>query len=170
MKSSFTPTILWIVMSIALTACGKATTNSVSTTTSAGGELGNPALQVASTNSNLVPSGNWSSSQGELSVSDSGASLDLSCASGTLNTALILDGNNSFAVAGTYSPLVASSIVSLNGGTVTSNENQPVMYSGAYDVNQKTLTIRISAASTGETIANLLLTFGNPSAPIINCE
>jgi hypothetical protein len=170
MKITSMQTILLIVTSLALTACGKVATNSVSTTTTAGGLLGNPAQQVATTDSNLVPSGNWSASQAELSVTDSGASLKLTCAAGTLNSALVLDANNSFAVQGTYSPLIASSVVSLNGGSVKSNQNQPVIYAGAYNADQKTLTILISNANTGITISNLVLTFGNPASPIINCE
>ena len=170
MKTTTIQTILLIVASIALSACGNIATKSVSTTTaSEGGLSGNPAQQVASENSTLVKSGNWSTSEVELSVTASGATLNLGCGSGVLNSALVLDANNSFAVVGMYSSGVGMSSVA-SDGTVTSAQNQAVVYSGAYDAEQDTLTVVIQAEANGQTITRLTLNYGDPSSPIVNCE
>lgn len=88
-----------------------------------------------------LPAGEWGGEQVSLSVTDKGARLELACAHGSVETAILLDGEGRFDVAGVY--------VREGPGPVRLEDEggEPARFSGRVDGDSMTLTVERTKGS-----------------------
>lgn len=88
-----------------------------------------------------MPEGDWGGEQVSLSVTDKGAHLELACAHGSIETAILLDGEGRFDVAGVY--------VREGPGPVRLEDEggEPARFSGRVDGDSMTLTVERTTGS-----------------------
>jgi hypothetical protein len=105
----------------------------------------------------VVPDGNWGGEHMGMVVTDTGATIEYDCASGTIDEPLRLDASGAFAWRGTH--------VIGHGGPIRQDEQpdaHPAEYTGHADSRRMTITVRLTdgTAFTPQTFA---LTLGtNP--------
>ena len=109
-----------------------------------------PAEQTES-----VPTGIWGSGQISMEVSQSGASIEYSCAHGSIDQPIKLDSRGRFHVQGMH--------VKEHPGPVREEESggEPATYTGHIDGTTMTLTVTITA--TQQEIGTFTLTHGKRS-------
>ncbi len=88
-----------------------------------------------------LPAGEWGGKQVSLSVTDKGARLELACAHGSVETAILLDEEGRFDVAGVY--------VREGPGPVRLEDEggEPARFSGRVDGDSMTLTVERTKGS-----------------------
>ena len=97
---------------------------------------------VACTGSNTpteLPLGVWGGQNVSLTVSTTGASVELDCAHGTVDEAPLLDSQGQFNLRGTY--------VREHGGPIRDGEpedSQPALYFGQLEGSRVTISIRLT--------------------------
>ena len=114
-----------------------------------------PTEQTAS-----VQTGIWGSGQVSMEVSQSGASIEYSCAHGSIDQPIKLDSEGRFTAQGIH--------VKEHPGPVREGESEgePATYTGHIDGTTMTLTVTITA--TQQNIGTFTLTHGKRSR-IIKC-
>ena len=96
--------------------------------------------------------GQWGGQGISMEVTDSGASLDFDCASGTISEPIELDGSSKFSAKGLFARHHP-------GPTrEAENEGQPAIYSGVLDGENMTLTITLKQNS--ENVGSFTLAHG----------
>jgi hypothetical protein len=90
-----------------------------------------------------VPDGNWGGEHIGIVVSDTGATIEYDCATGTIDEPLRLDASGSFDWHGTH--------VIGHGGPIMIGESpdeHPAEYTGHADAKQMTITLRLTDTTT----------------------
>jgi hypothetical protein len=96
-----------------------------------------------------VPPGKWGGSEIAMTVTQSGATLQQTCANGTLDQPLLLDASSRFDETGKYTRQV--------GGPVLPDAH-PARYTGSTDGS--TMTLMVMETDDGLTFGPFTLTFG----------
>jgi glucose/arabinose dehydrogenase len=97
-----------------------------------------------------VPPGTWGGDQISMTVTDGGATLQQTCAKGTLDSPLLLDPAGHFDVTGTYTRQT--------GGPIGPGDTHPARYTGSTD--GRTMTLMIQDTDDAMTFGPFPLTFG----------
>jgi hypothetical protein len=97
-----------------------------------------------------VPPGNWGGSEISMTVTQSGATLQRTCASGTLDQPLLLDATAHFDVTGKYTRQV--------GGPIRPEDTHPARYMGSTDGSM--MTLMVIETDDGLMFGPFTLTFG----------
>ena len=109
--------------------------------------------QTSTNNSQRKISGQWGGQGISMEVTDSGATLDFDCASGTITEPITVDGAGKFSAKGRFAR-------QRPGPTREddNNEGQPASYSGVVDGENLTLTITLTKNS--EKVGDFTLAHG----------
>ncbi len=96
--------------------------------------------------------GTWGGKDVSVNITETGATVEYSCAEGTISQPIMLDKNGNFDVKGVY--------VAEHGGPVRIGEDnsRPARYSGRIDGDKMTLTVTLTDKK--ETIGTYALTYG----------
>lgn len=96
--------------------------------------------------------GAWGGKDVSANITETGATIEYSCAEGTISQPIILDKNGNFDVKGVY--------VAEHGGPVRMGEDNshPARYSGRIEGDKWTLTVTLTDKK--ETIGTYTLTYG----------
>jgi glucose/arabinose dehydrogenase len=114
-----------------------------------------PRVVVFPTQLERVPLGAWGGAQISMTVTVSGATLQQTCASGTLGSPLLLDPAGRFDVAGTYTRQ--------KGGPIGPGDTHPARYTGSTD--GRIMTLMIQETDDGMSFGPFTLTFGVETTP-----
>jgi hypothetical protein len=157
MKNFNTRWISALFITFALTACGQS--NSASQSSSSNG--------INSTQLEALPiqQGVWSGQGIQMVISEESSSIQLSCASGLISGPLVLSSSGSFQANGIYSSGVMGVVANPLGGSgngSSSNQSQPVVYSGVIDNNN--LTLKITFSDSSQVVQTYQLQYGSGGA------
>ncbi len=144
---------LIVVMLVQGGSCRNSNMNNVSTRNSNMNNMSKETTgQAAAGKTDHARAGTWGGKDISVSVTDSGATIEYSCAEGTISQPIVLDANGNFDVKGVY--------VAEHGGPtrVGEDNSHPARYSGRIDGNKMTLTVMLT--DTKEIIGTYTLTYG----------
>lgn len=115
----------------------------------------------ASTTEQRISSGSWGGDQINVKVETNSATIEYSCAHGTINGPLILDSKGQFTLTGTHTRE--------RGGPTRSDESanaKAAVYTGT--VNGKTMTLTVKYADSDEEIGTFKVVLGE-EARLFRC-
>ena len=112
-------------------------------------------LLSASDHRKALSAGEWGGEQASLSVTEKGSRLELACAHGSIETAILVDGEGRFDVTGVY--------VREGPGPVRQDEEggEPARFSGR--VEQDVMTLTLERATNARHVGTFTLEKGRPS-------
>jgi hypothetical protein len=154
------------LLSILLFSCGQANPGSAPATLP---EPSNDMGESSPNPSHDVRLGDWSAGGADLSVTDQGATLDLSCGSAILNEPLVLDDQDAFHVDGAFSSGINMVVIGPDG-TTHGSQNQPATFSGHYDADTGLLVLQITLKASHQVFSPIYFNYGKPAEPILHCE
>lgn len=119
-----------------------------------------PLIGSAADRGKPLPSGDWGGDQVSLSVTEKGARLELACAHGLVETAILVDEEGRFDVAGVF--------VREGPGPVREGEQgEPARFSGR--VEQDAMTLTVERTTKARKVGTFTLGKGRPSR-IMKCQ
>jgi hypothetical protein len=107
----------------------------------------------AATRTRRIVNGKWGGDQINVTVEANAATIEYSCARGTIKGPLVVDSKGRFKLVGTHTVE--------RGGPVRSDEtanSRPAVYTGT--INGKTMTLTVKLTDTDETIGTFTLGLG----------
>jgi hypothetical protein len=123
--------------------------------------LGVVSIGISQANERRIAEGNWGGDQINVKVEGNTATIEYSCAHGTISGPLALDGNGHFRLEGTHTRE--------RGGPSRSDEGvnaKPAVYTGT--VNGKAMTLTVKLKDTDDTIGTFKVVFGE-EARLFRC-
>lgn len=103
-----------------------------------------------------VPAGTWGGMHVRLTVTANGAEVEFDCAHGSIDRPIILDGNGSFDVTGTFEPEGGPVSMPVEGSTIT--KSFVARYRGR--VTRGKMTLILIRSATGNQEEEFFLTHG----------
>ena len=123
--------------------------------------VGAMSIGISQTAERRIAEGSWGGDQINVKVEGSTATIEYSCAHGTISGPLVLDGNGHFRLEGTHTRE--------RGGPSRSDESansKPAIYTGT--VNGKTMTLTVKLKETDDTIGTFKVVLGE-EARLFRC-
>ena len=108
---------------------------------------------TAATKARRIPKGSWGGDQINVTVDSNSATIEYSCARGTINGPLVLDSKGRFKLTGMH--------MQEHGGPIRNDEGsnaKPAVYTGT--VSGKTMNLTVKLTGTNQTIGTFKLTQG----------
>lgn len=123
--------------------------------------MGVMSIGISQPQERRMAEGSWGGDQVNIKVEANTATIEYSCAHGTISGPLVLDANGSFKLDGTHTRE--------RGGPTRSDENanaKPAIYTGT--INGKTMTLTVKLKDTDETIGTFKVVLGE-EARLFRC-
>ena len=119
------------------------------------------SLSGAQSKTRKISNGTWGGEQIKVAVETNSATIEYSCATGTINGPLVFDSKGKFKFSGTHRVE--------RGGPIRSDErsnSRPAIYTGV--IKGKTMTLTVKLTDTNETLGTFKLVLGQ-EARLFRC-